>query len=170
MKNITESDFKSVLTKIDRYFRAKKIGSQGDEFIAQGTLLSGSSINDIKRMLKKEPYSIKFQSIGEDLQLRAKYNKPIVIKFPKIPRINLILFILTIFTTLLAGAIMAFTRSLGETGASLAVVKNANTVPVYIVNLVRTGSYYSAALASIVLIIISFIAMIAMRHITRRAE
>ena len=106
MKNITESDFKSVLTKIDRYFRAKKIGSQGDEFIAQGTLLSGSSINDIKRMLKKEPYSIKFQSIGEDLQLRAKYNKPIVIKFPKIPRINLILFILTIFTTLLAGAIM----------------------------------------------------------------
>lgn len=103
---MTESDFKALLTKIDRQFRVKKVGSQGDEFIARGILLAGSSIDDIKRMLKKEPYSIKFQSIGEDLQLRAKYNKPIVIKFPKIPRINLILFILTIFTTLLAGAIM----------------------------------------------------------------
>ncbi len=104
--DITESDFKTLLSKIDQHFRVKQVGSQGDEFIAQGILLGGSSINDIKKILKKEPYSLEFQSIGDDLQLRAKYNKPIVIKFPKIPRINLILFIATIFTTLLAGAIM----------------------------------------------------------------
>jgi membrane-associated protease RseP (regulator of RpoE activity) len=103
---MNESNFKSLLTKIERYFLVKRVGNQGDEFIAQGTLLSGCSINDIKKILKNEPYSIEFQSIGDDLQLRAKYNKPIVINFPKIPRINLILFILTIFTTLLAGAIM----------------------------------------------------------------
>lgn len=106
MENMTESDFKNLLAKIERHFLVKKVGSQGNEFIARGTLLSGSSIYDIKRMLKKEPYTIEFQSVGDDLQLRAKYNKPIVIKLPKIPRINLILFILTIFTTLLAGAIM----------------------------------------------------------------
>ncbi len=104
--DITESDFKTLLSKIDQHFRVKQVGSQGDEFIAQGILLGGSSINDLKKILKKEPYSLEFQSIGDDLQLRAKYNKPIVIKFPKIPRINLILFIATIFTTLLAGAIM----------------------------------------------------------------
>ena len=103
---MTESDFKSLLSKIDQHFMVKRVGSQGDEFIAQGTLLSGSSIDDIKKILKKEPYSIEFQVIDNDLQLRAKFNDPIVIKFPKIPRINLILFILTIFTTLLAGAIM----------------------------------------------------------------
>ena len=103
---MNESDFKSLLLSIDQYFRVKKVGSEGDEFIAQGTLLSGSSINDIKKILKNEPYSIEFQSIGGDLQLRAKYVKAIVIKFPKIPRINLLLFIATIFTTLLAGAIM----------------------------------------------------------------
>ena len=103
---MTESDFKSLLTKIDHHFLVKKVGSQGDEFIAQGTLISGSSIDDIKKILENEPFSIEFQSVDDDLQLRAKYNKPIVIKFPKIPRINLILFILTIFTTLLAGAIM----------------------------------------------------------------
>lgn len=103
---MNESDFKSLLNKIDQYFLVKKVGMQEDEFIAQGTLIGGSSIGDIKKVLKKEPYSIEYQSIGDELQLRAKYNKPIVIKFPKIPRINLILFILTIFTTLLAGAIM----------------------------------------------------------------
>ena len=103
---MTESDFKSLLIKIDRHFLVKKVGSQGDEFIAQGTLISGSSIDDIKKILKNEPFSIEFQSVDDDLQLRAKYKQPIVIKFPKIPPVNLILFILTIFTTLLAGAIM----------------------------------------------------------------
>lgn len=106
MEDMTELNFRDLLAKIDKHFLVKKIGSQENEFIAQGTLVSGSSVNDINRMLKKEPYSIEFKFIGDDLQLRAKYNKPIVIKFPKIPRINLVLFILTIFTTLLAGAIM----------------------------------------------------------------
>jgi membrane-associated protease RseP (regulator of RpoE activity) len=101
-----DSDFKQLLQKIDQHFLAKKVGSQGKEFIAQGTLIGGSSIDDIKKIVKDEPYSIKYQSIGDELQLSITHNKPIVIKFPKIPRINLILFILTIFTTLLAGAIM----------------------------------------------------------------
>jgi len=72
--------------------------------------------------------------------------------------------------SILAGAIMAFTRSLGETGATLAVVRNANTVPVYIVGLVRSGEYYPAALACIALIAISFLTMMLMRYITRRAQ
>ncbi len=71
--------------------------------------------------------------------------------------------------SVLAGAIMAFTRSLGETGATLAVVKNANTVPVYIVGLVKAGEYYPAALACIALIFISFITMMLMRLMTRKA-
>ena len=72
--------------------------------------------------------------------------------------------------SILAGAIMAFTRSLGETGATLAVVRNANTVLVYIVDLIKEQSYYPAALACIVLIAISFITMMLMRYITRRAK
>ncbi|MCK5037785.1 MAG: iron ABC transporter permease [Thermoplasmata archaeon] len=71
--------------------------------------------------------------------------------------------------SVLAGAIMAFTRSLGETGATLAVVKDANTVPVYIVGLVKAGDYYPAALACIALIFISFITMMLMRYMTRKA-
>jgi thiamine transport system permease protein len=72
--------------------------------------------------------------------------------------------------SVLAGAIMAFTRSLGETGATLSVAANANTIPVYIVNLVKGGSYYPAAMACLVLIVVSFITILLMRYLTRRAK
>ncbi len=57
---------------------------------------------------------------------------------------------------ILAGSIMAFTRSLGETGATLAVVASANTVPVFIVTLVKSGDYKTAAMACIILMVVSF--------------
>ncbi len=69
--------------------------------------------------------------------------------------------------SVLAGAIMAFTRSLGETGATLAVVANANTAPVYIVNLVNSRAYYQAALACIILIAVSYVSMLLLRYFTR---
>ena len=69
----------------------------------------------------------------------------------------------------LAGAIMAFTRSLGETGATLAVVPEAITAPVYIVSLIKNyHAYYQAGLACIILIGVSYAAMLSMRFITRR--
>jgi thiamine transport system permease protein len=74
-------------------------------------------------------------------------------------------------SSILAGAIMAFTRSLGETGATQAVVATAQTAPVYIVDLInlRTASgYYTAGLACIVLIIVSFVFMLVLRYVTNR--
>ncbi|MFH0815588.1 MAG: ABC transporter permease subunit [Methanobacteriota archaeon] len=70
--------------------------------------------------------------------------------------------------SILAGAIMAFTRSLGETGATQAVVSSAQTAPVYIVKLVKADNLYAAALACIVLIGVSFVAIISMRFITKK--
>ena len=78
----------------------------------------------------------------------------------------------TIKSSVIAGAILAFTRSLGETGATVAIDQNIMTVPVYIVNLVKAGSEYygQAAMCSIVLIIICFIFMMAVRLVTHRGE
>jgi thiamine transport system permease protein len=73
-----------------------------------------------------------------------------------------------ISSSILAGAIMAFTRSLGETGATRAVVEGANTAPNFIVNLVQAHDYYSAALACIVLIVISYAFMLALRYVVRK--
>jgi thiamine transport system permease protein len=72
--------------------------------------------------------------------------------------------------SILAGAIMAFTRSLGETGATLAIDPNAITVPVFLVRLIQAQSYYQAALAQIVLIGIAFAAILLMRYVVRRAK
>ncbi len=73
---------------------------------------------------------------------------------------------------ILAGSIMAFTRSVGETGATLAVSPQAVTAPVFIVNLlnIRTGNFYLAALSVVFLTVVSAIAMLVMRYFTRRAR
>jgi thiamine transport system permease protein len=75
-------------------------------------------------------------------------------------------------SSILAGSIMAFTRSLGETGATLAVAPDINTAPVFIVNLIspKTGApdYYTAAIACIVLIILSYLIMLGLRYITSK--
>ena len=68
--------------------------------------------------------------------------------------------------SVLAGAIMAFTRSLGETGATMAVVPTAVTAPVYIVDLVVRQTYSEAALACVFLITISYLLMLALRLLT----
>jgi thiamine transport system permease protein len=73
--------------------------------------------------------------------------------------------------SILAGAIMAFTRSLGETGATRAISTTVLTAPNYIVNLVKVDKdYYTAALACIILIIISYALMLTLRYVTKRRK
>jgi len=69
-------------------------------------------------------------------------------------------------SSVLAGGVLAFTRSLGETGATAAISRNVNTVPIYIMELVNMHNYSAAAACSIVLIVICFVLIIAVRKIT----
>ncbi len=73
---------------------------------------------------------------------------------------------------ILAGSIMAFTRSVGETGATQAVSPQAVTAPVYIVNLLnaKTGNFYLAALSVSILTVVSAVAMLGMRYAVKRAR
>ena len=71
-------------------------------------------------------------------------------------------------SSVLAGSIIALARSLGETGATLAVSPTTVTAPVYIVNLINNKAYYQTALACIVLIIVSFIFLLLLRYTTRK--
>lgn len=73
--------------------------------------------------------------------------------------------------SILAGAIMAFTRSLGETGATQAILGNdAPTAPVFIVSLVRSDAFFQAGLACIVLIIVSYVFMLMLRYLTKKRK
>ncbi|RLI61768.1 MAG: hypothetical protein DRO88_12655 [Promethearchaeia archaeon] len=67
---------------------------------------------------------------------------------------------------IIAGMIAAFTRSLGETGATLIVMGPDRTIPVLIVDWVEENSFSSAALASILVIILSAILLILLRIVS----
>ena len=74
---------------------------------------------------------------------------------------------------ILAGSIMAFTRSLGETGATLAVSTHTTTIPILIVNWITSKNlalrdYYGAALAQLALLGVSFAAILLMRLVVER--
>jgi ABC-type sulfate transport system permease component len=66
--------------------------------------------------------------------------------------------------SIMAGAIMAFMRSLSETGATLVVSKTFKTIPVLIVELVKSNQYADAAFASALLLVVSFFAAYLLRR------
>jgi len=66
-----------------------------------------------------------------------------------------------------AGAVLAFARSLNETGATLAVYPEAITAPVYIVGLVKAGRMDLAGLATLLLGGVSFGVIYALRKAAR---
>lgn len=78
--------------------------------------------------------------------------------------------------SILSGAIMVFTRSVSETGATLAVVTNLQTAPVVIVNWVKAlqnaglNTSITASMVGLgcgILIVFSFIILLLLRLITR---
>jgi ABC-type sulfate transport system permease component len=86
-----------------------------------------------------------------------------------------IIFPLTKYS-ILSGAIIVFTRSLSETGATVAVTTTLQTAPVLIVNWVKSllseGAKAPATALDIglgcgILILLSFIILLALRFITR---
>ncbi|MFX1456643.1 MAG: ABC transporter permease [Promethearchaeota archaeon] len=69
---------------------------------------------------------------------------------------------------IIAGCIMVFTRSLGETGATIVVMGNIRTVPVLIVDWVEANAFPSAVFASVIVIIFSAFLIMALRVVTKR--
>lgn len=72
--------------------------------------------------------------------------------------------------SLLTGAIMVFTRSISETGATLAVVTELQTVPVLLVSWVKPGSGMSPSQIGLgcgFLIVLSFIILLILRLVAR---
>ena len=69
---------------------------------------------------------------------------------------------------IIAGCIMVFTRSLGETGATIVVMGNIRTIPVLIVDWVEANAFPSAVFASILIIIFSAFLIFALRAVTKR--
>ena len=75
--------------------------------------------------------------------------------------------------SILSGAIMVFTRSVSETGATLAVSTNLQTAPVVIVNWVKgvvAATPLDIGLGCGILIVLSFIILLVLRLLTRKGK
>jgi thiamine transport system permease protein len=68
---------------------------------------------------------------------------------------------------IIAGSIMVFTRSLGETGATIVVMGGIRTVPVLIVDWVEANAFPSAVFASTIVIIFSAILIFILRRVVK---
>ncbi|MFW9773194.1 MAG: ABC transporter permease [Promethearchaeota archaeon] len=69
---------------------------------------------------------------------------------------------------IIAGCIMVFTRSLGETGATIVVMGSIRTIPVLIVDWVEANAFPSAIFASILVILFSAFLIFALRLVRKR--
>jgi thiamine transport system permease protein len=69
---------------------------------------------------------------------------------------------------ILTGLILAFTRSMGETGATFIVMGRDLTVPTLVVNMVEALAIPAALFASTYLIVLSLILLAVFRYLTRR--
>lgn len=71
---------------------------------------------------------------------------------------------------IIAGAIMVFTRSLGETGATIVVMGSIRTVPVLIVDWVEANAFPAAIFASFIIILFSAFLIFLLRTIRNRGD
>jgi ABC-type spermidine/putrescine transport system permease subunit II len=69
---------------------------------------------------------------------------------------------------ILAGVILSFTRSLGETGATFLVMGSDVTIPPLVVNMVEALAVPAALFASTYLIALSFVLLLVFRKVTKR--
>ncbi|MHA1784892.1 MAG: ABC transporter permease subunit, partial [Candidatus Helarchaeota archaeon] len=69
---------------------------------------------------------------------------------------------------LIAGAILAFTRSLGETGATLIVYGVSETAPIQIISLKTLGLFAPAAFLTMILVSIAILLLICVKILARK--
>ncbi len=73
-----------------------------------------------------------------------------------------------IMPALIAGSVIAFMRSMAETGSTLAVSKTIVTIPILIVNLNKAGQNGKAASAAVLLLAISIVIVFMLRAVQKK--
>ena len=103
---MNEAQFRQTLAKLDSEFLMQKIGESDDKWIAVGRILTGSELADIQRKLNKEPFDYTVNSENGTVTITGSGEDKVILRIPKIPKLHLGLFLATVLTTLLAGAMM----------------------------------------------------------------
>jgi membrane-associated protease RseP (regulator of RpoE activity) len=103
---MNEAQFRQTLAKLDGEFLLKQIGQSNGSWIAVGSLFSSSDFSDIQRVLKNEPFDYTISKENDVITITGSGKDKVILRIPKIPKLHLGLFLATILTTLIAGAMM----------------------------------------------------------------
>jgi len=103
---MNEAQFRQTLAKLDSEFLLKQIGQSNGSWIAVGNLFSGSDLSEIQRVLKNEPFDYTISKENDVITITGSGEDKVILRIPKIPKLHLGLFLATILTTLIAGAMM----------------------------------------------------------------
>ena len=102
---MNESELRKYLQDISHLYFPKKIGKSEKKWIVSGYLLQDITLDHLEQEVKHSSANIKVINDHDDVTLFIEENK-VVLTIPEIPRINIILFFITILSTLFAGAMM----------------------------------------------------------------
>jgi len=102
---LNETELRKYLQDISHLYFPKKIGKSEKKWIVSGYLLQDITLDHLEQEVKHSSVDIKVINDHNDVTLFIEENK-VVLTIPKIPRINIILFFITILSTLFAGAMM----------------------------------------------------------------
>ncbi|SVA62583.1 uncharacterized protein METZ01_LOCUS115437, partial [marine metagenome] len=94
---MNDSELRKYLQDISHLFFSKKIGKSAQKWIVSGHLLQDISIENLEQELKHNSVNVKVKNDHDDVTLFIEENK-VVLTIPEIPRINVILFFVTILT------------------------------------------------------------------------
>ncbi len=103
---MNETEFKSILTSLDGIFHPQRIGYSEGTWITSGRIMDGHSMEELSHKLKESDARIDVKGDSENLYIRVEDKDDILFRIPKISRTHSVLFLLTVLTTLLAGALM----------------------------------------------------------------
>lgn len=103
---MNEFQFRQSLNRINDHFLMHKIGGSDGEWIAVGRLLTGSEIDDIKSILNRERFQFEIQEDNGFITIKGTGKEVVLFRLPKISRLHWGLFLATVITTLIAGAMM----------------------------------------------------------------
>lgn len=104
---MTESDFRQFLARVSTIFVPRKIGQRNETWVAVGFLTGDHSKDDLEKNLQSDRHEIHISDSNGEVRVEVAERKDkVILRIPKIPRLNKILFFLTLFTTILAGTMM----------------------------------------------------------------
>ena len=104
---MTESEIKKILTDINDQFIARQVGQSEESVYIVGRMRDDHETSELRSILKTLPYEYELSIADNETRIRFFKEQKIILKIPAIPPLNLILFLFTGFTTILAGTMMA---------------------------------------------------------------